>query len=215
MSAPSKTMLPPVGSCSRVTSRPVVVLPQPDSPTRPRVSPAAAPRSRSRPRPGRAHAAPPKTTPRRDGEVPSQAGDGEQVVGQRLHLAQRSGGSLAGVVAGVGGRSRHAGLFGPGRAASCLREPDRVCAAGSWSRSPAVRWQAVDVPVRCRAPAAARAGSVRQRSAGHLRADRRSAGGTGSPAGTLIRLGGVPGMGRSRSTRSPSSRGMEPSRPQV
>ena len=33
MSRPSKTICPPVGSSSRVISRPVVVLPQPDSPT--------------------------------------------------------------------------------------------------------------------------------------------------------------------------------------
>ena len=33
MSRPSKTIRPPVGSSSRVSSRPVVVLPQPDSPT--------------------------------------------------------------------------------------------------------------------------------------------------------------------------------------
>src|SRR2546430_5073261 len=39
MSRPSKTTFPPVGSSSRVTSRPVVDLPQPDSPTRPSVSP--------------------------------------------------------------------------------------------------------------------------------------------------------------------------------
>ena len=39
MSRPSKMILPAVGSSSRVTSRPVVDLPQPDSPTRPSVSP--------------------------------------------------------------------------------------------------------------------------------------------------------------------------------
>src|SRR5215469_671875 len=40
MSTPSKTILPDVGSSNLVTTRPVVVLPHPDSPTRPRVSPA-------------------------------------------------------------------------------------------------------------------------------------------------------------------------------
>ena len=39
MSRPSNVIRPPVGSSSRLTSRPVVVLPQPDSPTRPSVSP--------------------------------------------------------------------------------------------------------------------------------------------------------------------------------
>ena len=39
MSRPSKTILPAVGSTRRTTARPVVVLPQPDSPTRPTVSP--------------------------------------------------------------------------------------------------------------------------------------------------------------------------------
>src|SRR6186997_1270061 len=36
---PSKMMRPPVGGLSRMIARPVVLLPQPDSPTRPRVSP--------------------------------------------------------------------------------------------------------------------------------------------------------------------------------
>ena len=39
MSRPSKTISPAVGSSSRVSSRPVVVLPQPDSPTSAKVSP--------------------------------------------------------------------------------------------------------------------------------------------------------------------------------
>ena len=39
MSRPSNTIWPAVGSSSRVSRRPVVVLPQPDSPTRPSVSP--------------------------------------------------------------------------------------------------------------------------------------------------------------------------------
>ena len=41
MSRPSNMICPPVGSSSRVSSRPVVVLPQPDSPTTPSVCPAA------------------------------------------------------------------------------------------------------------------------------------------------------------------------------
>src|SRR6266700_468372 len=45
MSRPSKTIFPPVGSSSRTTARPVVVLPQPDSPTRPSVSPGATVKS--------------------------------------------------------------------------------------------------------------------------------------------------------------------------
>ena len=40
MSWPSKTMLPEVGSVNFKIVRPAVVLPQPDSPTSPRVSPA-------------------------------------------------------------------------------------------------------------------------------------------------------------------------------
>ena len=40
MSRPSNSIFPPVGSSSRVISRPVVVLPQPDSPTSASVSPA-------------------------------------------------------------------------------------------------------------------------------------------------------------------------------
>ena len=39
MSVPSSLMLPAVGSISRRTVRPTVDLPQPDSPTSPRVSP--------------------------------------------------------------------------------------------------------------------------------------------------------------------------------
>src|SRR6266545_4257111 len=41
MSCPSSLMLPSVGSISRKIVRPTVDLPQPDSPTRPRVSPAS------------------------------------------------------------------------------------------------------------------------------------------------------------------------------
>ena len=41
MSAPPKLMAPLVASSSLSTVRPIVVLPQPDSPTRPSVSPAA------------------------------------------------------------------------------------------------------------------------------------------------------------------------------
>ncbi len=40
MSVPSNSIFPAVGSSSRVTSRPIVDLPQPDSPTTPSVSPA-------------------------------------------------------------------------------------------------------------------------------------------------------------------------------
>ena len=39
MSVPSKLIVPAVGSMRRRSSRPTVVLPQPDSPTRPSVSP--------------------------------------------------------------------------------------------------------------------------------------------------------------------------------
>ncbi|CFN82344.1 Uncharacterised protein [Bordetella pertussis] len=39
MSTPSKTIRPDVGACARVMQRPRVDLPEPDSPTTPRVSP--------------------------------------------------------------------------------------------------------------------------------------------------------------------------------
>ena len=73
MSRPSKTTLPPVGSSSRVTSRPVVDLPQPDSPTRPSVSPARTVKSM----PSTARTAPTlrlKKAPRVIGKCFSQAG---------------------------------------------------------------------------------------------------------------------------------------------
>ena len=54
MSRPSNSTLPPVGSSSRVISRPVVVLPQPDSPT----SDSVSPRSTSKSRPSTARTAP-------------------------------------------------------------------------------------------------------------------------------------------------------------
>ena len=41
MSSPSKMTLPAVGASSRISSRPRVDLPQPDSPTRPSVSPGS------------------------------------------------------------------------------------------------------------------------------------------------------------------------------
>ncbi len=40
MSTPSSSIVPEVGSTMRISARPVVVLPQPDSPTSPRVSPS-------------------------------------------------------------------------------------------------------------------------------------------------------------------------------
>jgi hypothetical protein len=45
MSWPLKMILPSVGTSSLMTVRPSVVLPQPDSPTRPSVSPARSDRS--------------------------------------------------------------------------------------------------------------------------------------------------------------------------
>src|SRR5256885_356161 len=45
MSSPLNRTVPPVGSSRRVTARPSVDLPQPDSPTRPTVSPALISRS--------------------------------------------------------------------------------------------------------------------------------------------------------------------------
>src|ERR1700750_2215054 len=60
-------MVPPVGSSSRVSSRPVVVLPQPDSPTRPRGWPCGTAKSM----PSTARTAPifrRKTTPRVTGK---------------------------------------------------------------------------------------------------------------------------------------------------
>ena len=39
MSSPSKTIRPPVGSSSRMMQRAIVDLPQPDSPTTPKVNP--------------------------------------------------------------------------------------------------------------------------------------------------------------------------------
>ena len=39
MSCPSNRISPDVGRCSAVTSQPIVVLPHPDSPTSPNVSP--------------------------------------------------------------------------------------------------------------------------------------------------------------------------------
>src|SRR5437879_8013178 len=45
MSSPLKMILPSVGSSSRITARPSVDLPQPDSPTRPTVSPVLISRS--------------------------------------------------------------------------------------------------------------------------------------------------------------------------
>src|SRR6266571_9222546 len=46
MSSPLNLMVPDVGSRSRITARPMVDFPQPDSPTSPTVSPALTSRSR-------------------------------------------------------------------------------------------------------------------------------------------------------------------------
>jgi hypothetical protein len=73
MSWPSKTILPAVGSSSRVSSRPVVVLPQPDSPTSDSVSPLRTLKSR----PSTAYLALQHAAP--DREVLDQAGHREQL----------------------------------------------------------------------------------------------------------------------------------------
>ena len=66
MSRPSNSTRPPVGSSSRVISRPVVVLPQPDSPT----SDSVSPRSTSKSSPSTARTAPTWrcSSPRRTGK---------------------------------------------------------------------------------------------------------------------------------------------------
>ena len=76
MSRPSNTILPAVGSSSRVSSRPVVVLPQPDSPTSDSVSPL---RDREvEPVDGLHRADLALQQPAADREVLLQPGDGQQ-----------------------------------------------------------------------------------------------------------------------------------------
>ena len=179
MSWPSNTTLPPVGSSSRVTSRPVVVLPQPDSPTRPSVSPLRTSKLTRRP-PG----------PRRPG-----AG---AALGHREVL-------LAG--------PRHARAAGSSSARSVGRRARGCCSASARSRHAIVGISSSQMIRRCsRGQVAARPGGrarLRAARAPRSRPARRcgrrsgSAGGTAQPDGTLIREGGVPLIGSSRSVALP------------
>ena len=64
-------------------------------------------------------------------------------------------------------------------------------------------------------PASSRSGTVAAAGRADPRRGSRSGGGTRSPGGTWIRLGGVPLIGISRSVGGRSKRGIEPSSPQV
>ena len=94
MSRPSNMIVPAVGSISRVTIRPVVVLPQPDSPTSDEVSPGAPEVEAV----DRLHGADLPLEQARDREVLHQAGDRQQLV--------RSGRSAGALV-----RSRSRGVM--------------------------------------------------------------------------------------------------------
>ena len=94
MSRPSKTICPAVGSSRRVSSRPVVLLPQPDSPTREASRPRAR-RSRGRRPPGRRRPGA-GAAPLRIGKCLTRPGDREQVVGSLGTL--RAAGALGGRV---------------------------------------------------------------------------------------------------------------------
>ena len=103
MSRPWNTIRPAVGSISRVSSRPVVVLPQPDSPTIPKVSPAAT--LRSSPSTARTVPTERRRTPRRTGKCFSRPVTDSS--GSALTGGARSRRSTApGARRGRGGRRR-------------------------------------------------------------------------------------------------------------
>ena len=90
MSRPSKTIVPPVGSSSRMMQRAIVDLPQPDSPTTPSVSPCA---DREADAVDRLHGADLllEDDPARDGEVLLQILDDEQLVATQPFAPARAG----------------------------------------------------------------------------------------------------------------------------
>ena len=112
MSLPSNTMEPAVASMSRSSSRPTVVLPQPDSPTRPSVSPRWM--TRSTPSTARTSATCRWSTPARTGKaftrpLMSTRGRGIRRRGpggrrRRAHSARRSW-SCLGPIVGIGSQA--------------------------------------------------------------------------------------------------------------
>ena len=171
MSRPSKVIFPPVGSSSRVSSRPVVLLPQPDSPTIENVSP----RLTAKFTPSTACTAPTwrRSSPPRIGKCLTRSLDDDQV---RV-LLRASGRRLM---------RRRGHSFG---AISC----SQIC-----SRSVGDRWQATVWPGSTGA-SSGRTSSLRP----SFRAAYAQRGWNGQPGGTLIRLGGVPVIGSSRSLLIP------------
>src|SRR6202040_3282509 len=144
-----------------------------------------------------------------DGEMPDQVGRLEQQVtvlpGDPARFGYRGGLNLVGTTGSLASGSWALGAL----TSSGTRPADR--SAHCRVRWSAVRWHAA----ACPAVTASRKGgtSVSQRSPPTSPVYRQR-GWNGQPEGTLIMLGGVPGIGTSRMVFSWSSRGIEDSSPQ-
>ena len=177
---PSRSMRPPVGRVSLTMTRPVVVLPEPDSPTSPR------------------------TSPRADGQVDAVDGaDGaEPAPEDRVREARRGSGS------GPASPSRRTRSSVTGRAPRRARRhvrgsmPGGVSARDLWERDePARAGAAGRVEVAGDAHAVGERTSSGGTSCGRRPSPAGSAGGTGSRAAGSAGPAGSPGMSPGRAGR--------------
>ena len=181
MSRPSKTILPAVGSSSFMIVRPSVVLPQPDSPTMPSVSPARTVRST----PSTARTCPTVClkTPALIGKCLTRPSTRRS---RRRSTTTRR--CRRGSLRLAHDRSAGATRIGATRAPRRSGTP-RVIAACSAARSSGISVRQTARPCDC--------------------AQR---GWNAQPGGGVIRLGGWPGIGSSRSLSASSRRGWSAAR---
>ena len=176
MSWPSKTIVPDVGSISFMIVRPSVVFPHPDSPTTPRVSPGRTLSSRRR---RREPARPCVEEPGLDREVLDEVLDAEEIVAVRRRCGR--------------GRLGNGGLPSASRSPRIRRcrprsanEPQRALPRSGTPTD--------DRPAIVASPSAGI--SVRHTARPCEWTQR---GWNAHPGGGLMRLGGWPGIGSSRS----------------
>ena len=193
MSRPSKMIEPAVGSMRRRMSRPTVVLPHPDSPTRPTVSPRRTTRS----------------TPSTAWTVPTWRCMMPPLIGKCLTRPRTSTSGAAGSVAPPG-----AGIAGTGEAGSitagAVIRPARPCRGGSCrpvcdsgSSGRRGRRQAIRSS-GCTSAQPTTASSVRMTQRGAKR----------HAGGRSMRFGTLPGITSSESRMMPGT-GIEPISPRV
>ena len=204
---PRSTIEPLVGSSSRSSSRAVVDLPQPDSPTMPSVSP----RITSNETPSTARTAPiwRWKHARADREVLHEVADLDRAsrrsCGLGLASGAASGGSSSALASARPSRGSASGASPPRERVALVRLqrlPDRAPLGARQQARHRVPRVALDRLERGSIPCAPRARTG-------------SADGMSSPTAAVISDGGRPAIGTSSSSRGGSRRGIERSRPHV